>query len=94
MTPLVTRQLRRLAERKPWAVVPRRTRYGQTTHTYLIDKHPINEETGPVYSVNKRTMAKKAWKAFKKNKNLYKYKNEFFVVPRVATANNDKDEEE
>lgn len=89
----MTRQLRRLAERKPWKVEPRKTRFAGEVLTWKLDKHIKNENGDLIISVNKRSMMKKAYKAFQKGKSLYRYKNEFFIVPRFSNET-DKTQEE
>lgn len=57
------------------------------TNTYKIQKFDKNEEGEIISKYNKRTMAKKAEKAFKQGKRFYTYKGQQFAVPIIFKRN-------
>ena len=90
----LSRQRRRLLERKPWLNNITRYKFAGPTHTYQIPRFELDENGNPIYSENLRTKFKKAYNAFLKGKMLYKYKNQFRVVPKIPINQIDKSEEE
>jgi ribosomal protein S5 len=55
-----------------------------TKNTSKISKFDLDAEGNEVTQFNKRTMAKKALKAFLKGETYYKYKGEQYVIPAMV----------
>ena len=74
----------------------RKVVFGGEIHTYKIPKYMTNKEGKVITGLNKRTMAKKALKAYIKGDPFYSYKGSLLVVPRVSPdiKTNTKEEEE
>ena len=89
-----SRQKRRLLERKPWLNDVKIFKFAGPTTTYNIPRFELDENGNPIYSENLRTKFKKAYNAFLEGKMLFKYKNQFRVVPKIPINQIDKSEEE
>jgi len=88
---LESRQVRRLRERKPWKLEPRKTKFAGELLTCNIPKYIKDKDGNEITTVNKRTMMRKALRAFIDNKPYYTYKKDKFIVPRLS-INNEEEE--
>lgn len=75
----------------------RQTIFGGTIDTLSIDRIARDENLFPLLNqngriINRRTMAKKALKAYIKGIPFYTYKGEMFVVPRISKQTSEENE--
>ena len=89
-----SRQKKRLLERKPWIAEHISYKFVGPMFTYQIPRFELDENGETIYGENIRTKFKKAYKSFLNGKMIYRYKNQYRVVPKAPynTLNNNEEE--